>query len=86
MMNDKAILVVYEDDKWELVEEGDIKNLSEKDFSTIHFSKMDGEMIARIAAKYFPKAECNAMALTGLFLGISLQESFYLFLKMKQRK
>lgn len=39
MMNDKAILVVYEDDKWELVEEGDIKNLSEKDFSTIHFQQ-----------------------------------------------
>lgn len=83
MVDEKAILVVYEDDKWELAEEGDVKNLSDKDFSIIHFSKMDGEMIARIAAKYFSKKECEAMALTGIFLGISLQESFYQFLKMK---
>lgn len=81
MVDDKAILVIY-DDKWELAEEGDNLNLSDKDFVTIHFNKMDGTMIARIMMKFFPN-KCDAMAMTGLFLGISLQESFYRFLKMK---
>lgn len=88
-MKEKYILLINEDKTWTLLEEESVAGIKDdgKDFGLFHInSKTSGEKIAGIMQELFSEEECMLMPLTGMFAGLSLQESFVNFLKTKKEE
>lgn len=88
-MKEKYILLINEDKTWALLEESSIAGIQDdgKDFALFHInSRTSGGKIANIMQELFSEEDCMLMPLTGMFSGLSLQESFVNFLKMKKEE
>jgi len=84
---EKYVLLVNEDKTWTLVEESNVAGIKDdgKDFAIFHIGpKTSGSKIADIMRELFSEEEVALMPITGMLAGMSLQESFINFLKMKK--
>lgn len=85
-MKERYVLLVNEDKTWNLVEESSVNGIKDdgKDFAIFHInSETSGSKIAGIMRELFSEEEVAFMPITGMLAGMSLQESFIHFLKMK---
>lgn len=86
---EKYILLINEDKTWTLLEEKSVSGIKDdgKDFAILHIDdKTSANKIAGIMQELFSEEDCMIMPLTGMFAGLSLQESFINFLKMKEEE
>lgn len=84
---EKYILLINEDKSWSLSEESSMNGIKDdgRDFAIFHIGpETSGSKIAGIMRELFSEEEVALMPITGMLAGMSLQESFINFLKMKK--